>query len=99
MGGVFLSLGAIILVGQKLRSLKSWSKSGIVLKTPPPPLVDRILINIGDIAVVVATLRPSGKVERDGMLFDAISEGQFLDVGTKVKVITIHGQQIIVEPS
>lgn len=52
---------------------------------------------LGAEGVVAATLRPSGKVRIKGRDVDAISSGQFLEVGTIVTVTGIEGAKVIVE--
>ncbi|MEM1446374.1 MAG: NfeD family protein [Planctomycetota bacterium] len=53
---------------------------------------------IGTAAVVSETgLRPSGRIEVQGKLIDAVSTGEFLDPGTSVKVIEVAGNRIVVE--
>ncbi len=54
-------------------------------------------IYILDLAQVVVTLRPAGKIERDGVFYDALSTGEFIDVGTQVRVVEIRGNMIFVE--
>ena len=44
----------------------------------------------------VTALRPAGTVEIDGKRLDAISDGSFLPVGTKVRVIETKGSQVVV---
>ena len=44
----------------------------------------------------VSTLRPAGKVSIDGVLHDAVSDGQFIEQGVRVVVVATEGSQIIV---
>ena len=41
-------------------------------------------------------LRPAGTVEIDGRLVDAVSDGTFLDAGTRVEVVAVEGDRITV---
>ena len=43
-------------------------------------------------------LRPSGKAAFEGELYDVITEGQFVDPGTRVRVVAVEGARIVVEP-
>lgn len=52
---------------------------------------------IGKEGVVLTTLRPSGTIEIEGKRYDAISLGEFIEKGKKIKVIRIEGGKIIVE--
>jgi membrane-bound serine protease (ClpP class) len=51
----------------------------------------------GEIATVVATLRPAGKILIHEQEFDAISTGSFIDKGKQVKIVKIEGEKIVVE--
>ncbi|MFH1728770.1 MAG: NfeD family protein [Pseudomonadota bacterium] len=46
--------------------------------------------------IVTSFLRPSGIAEIDGNRYDVISESEFLEVGTKIKVIKVEGTKILV---
>jgi membrane-bound serine protease (ClpP class) len=41
-------------------------------------------------------LRPSGKVEVDGMIYDAYTRGEYIDKGSSIEVITITGTSLLV---
>ena len=51
---------------------------------------------VGREAVVVKDLRPSGFIEIDGVLCQALSKGQYLKKNTKVKIIDGQGSHFIV---
>ncbi|MGQ9845526.1 MAG: NfeD family protein [Caldisericia bacterium] len=51
----------------------------------------------GKEGTVLTTLRPAGTIEIDGKRYDAISIGEFIEKGTKIKVIKVEGGKIIVE--
>ncbi|MFW6081514.1 MAG: NfeD family protein [Desulfosalsimonas sp.] len=55
------------------------------------------LISRGDTGVALTGLRPSGKAEIKGEMFDVITENQFLEKGTQLKVIDIRGNRIVVD--
>ena len=46
----------------------------------------------------MTSLRPSGRAEFDDKIVDVVSEGQWVAPGDAVRVITVHGNRIIVEP-
>jgi len=52
---------------------------------------------IGKEGVVITTLRPAGTIEIDGKKYDALSLGEFIEKGEKIKVIKVEGGKIIVE--
>jgi membrane-bound serine protease (ClpP class) len=52
---------------------------------------------IGKIGTVHSRLRPSGKVELDGEIFDAYSRGDFLEKGQAIEVISTEGTSLRVK--
>jgi len=52
---------------------------------------------VGKEGVVITTLRPAGTIEIDGKRYDALSLGEFIEKGNKIKVIKVEGGKIIVE--
>ena len=53
-------------------------------------------IYIGREGYTLTPLRPAGSVKIDEERVDVVSEGDFVDVGVKVKVIGVDGTRIIV---
>jgi membrane-bound ClpP family serine protease len=55
-------------------------------------------LNLGDEGTAISSLRPMGTVQfRDGT-FEVKTLGDYVDVGTKVKIVHIQSNQIIVKP-
>lgn len=52
---------------------------------------------VGKIGTARTVLRPSGKVEIEGVVYDAVSEQSFIEKGTQVKVVRYETGQIYVE--
>jgi len=53
---------------------------------------------VGAEGVARSILRPSGKAEFGGTLYDVLTEGQFVDPGTRLRVVAVEGARIVVEP-
>ncbi len=51
---------------------------------------------LGCEGVVISFLRPAGVIEIDGVHIDVVSEGQYIEPGAKVKVVSINGSRIVV---
>ncbi len=51
----------------------------------------------GQVGRIVSPLRPIGRAEIEGQLVDVISEGDWLEVGQKVRVVSVQGNRIAVE--
>lgn len=43
-------------------------------------------------------LRPSGSVDIDDRPVDVVTDGQYVDAGTKVRVVRVEGNRVVVEP-
>ncbi len=62
-----------------------------------PPESETISVNVGDAGEVVSTLRPTGKAKFGNAIVDVVAEAEFLDKGTNVEIIEIHGNRVVVK--
>jgi len=53
---------------------------------------------VGKTGVAVTPLRPAGRAEFGELLLDVVTEGDFLEKGTPLEVIEVHGRQVVVKP-
>ncbi|HVP11911.1 MAG TPA: NfeD family protein [Phycisphaerae bacterium] len=67
-------------------------------ETPPPWTVNEYAGLLHKEGVVVAQLRPSGTAEIDGRRLSVISDGQLIPQGSRIRVIRVEGNRIVVEP-
>lgn len=51
---------------------------------------------VGREGIVITTLRPAGTIEIEGNRVDAVSEGDFINKGERVKVLKIEGPKVVV---
>lgn len=76
----------------------SSKKGGTMRVNMTKPVESEIAgVNVGDIGEVVSTLRPTGKVRFGDAIVDVVAEGDFLNIGTRVKIIEIHGNRVVVK--
>jgi len=54
-------------------------------------------LKVGDTGHVVSTLRPAGKAKFADAIVDVVAEAEFLDKGTRVEIIKIHGNRVVVK--
>ena len=54
-------------------------------------------VGVGDTGQVVSTLRPTGKAKFGEAIVDVVAEAEFLDKGTTVEIIEIHGNRVVVK--
>lgn len=72
------------------------SRWGKVSMTAPPE--GKIAgVKAGDIGEVVSTLRPTGKAKFGRAVVDVVAEAEFLEKGTKVEIIEICGNRVVVK--
>lgn len=71
------------------------SEAAIEGTLPPSPLT--ALPEVGASATVSAALRPAGKVMVANEEYDALSSGNFIPEGAKVRVVRIEGTKVVVE--
>ncbi len=62
-----------------------------------PPESKTVSVNLGDAGEVVSTLRPTGKAKFGDAIVDVVAEAEFLDKGTNVEIIEIHGNRVVVK--
>lgn len=65
---------------------KTWRSSG-----------DEIAALLGKTGTTVSTLRPSGVADFDGVRVDVVSDSEFLEAGTQVRVCHVEGNRVVVE--
>jgi len=53
---------------------------------------------LGKEGVASTVLRPAGTGEFEGKRFDVVTDGTFIESGTKIKIVRTEGRRIVVEP-
>ncbi|MDD5198854.1 MAG: NfeD family protein [Terrimicrobiaceae bacterium] len=56
-------------------------------------------VHPGMVGVARSILRPAGKAEIGGVFVDVVTEGEFLDAGTPVRVTMVEGSRVVVSAS
>jgi len=62
-----------------------------------PPESKTVAISVGDIGEVTSTLRPTGKARFGDAIVDVVATAEFLNKGTNVQIIEIHGNRVVVK--
>ncbi len=96
-----LGVGIFLLIMKWLPTSKLWMK--LVLKDSENTEAGFVSTKkfdhyIGLEGIVITKLRPAGVVEIAGEKIDVVSEGQYILPGTRVKVVTVSGNRIVVRP-
>jgi len=73
-------------------------QSGEIPLSMTTPLESKtVSIKMGDSGEVVSKLRPTGKAKFGDAIVDVVAEAEFLDKGTKVEIIEIQGNRVVVK--
>jgi membrane-bound serine protease (ClpP class) len=67
----------------------------VSMTSPTPNRTENI--KAGDVGQVVSILRPTGKAKFGDAIVDVVAEAEFLDKGTHVEIIKIHGNRVVVK--
>jgi len=51
----------------------------------------------GKIGITITPLRPSGKAEVNGKKLNVVTQGEYVALNTKIKIISVEGNKIVVE--
>ena len=63
---------------------------------PEPGMSERDQASMGREGVVESPLRPSGIARIDGRRVDVVSRGEAIEIGTRVRVVEISGNRLVV---
>lgn len=53
--------------------------------------------SVGDTGTASTTLRPAGKALFGDSLVDVVTQGQFIEAGTRIRILSISGEAVVVE--
>ena len=98
-GGLVAAIIAFLAILKFLPSSRLWNK--LVLKDTEKTEVgytvsdDQSLL-VGQEGIVLTMLRPAGTVEMAEKVYDVVSEGRFVKPGSRVRVLSVNGNRILV---
>ena len=58
---------------------------------------ERETVSIGEQGIAFSSLRPAGKAEINGHIYDVLTRGSFVEKGEKIQVFQVKGNRIFVE--
>jgi membrane-bound ClpP family serine protease len=96
-----LAATSVLSGGLLYWSLRSRAWERFSLKTTIDGRVNEIDLNslrTGDEGSAVSALRPMGKAEIGGKLFEVTSLGIYIETGTRIRIVRVSSNQIVVEP-
>lgn len=99
--GFYILMGTLAATGLGLYfSFRSGAWKRFALKSSITSKVNEgvlDVLSVGEEGITVSSLRPSGKAEFQNKHFEVRTTGNFLNPQTKIKIIQIEGNQIVVE--
>ena len=98
--GVFVILSIALFFVLRSASKGMLSKSPIIKKETESEYlsVDDMKFFVGKEGEALTILRPAGTCDFNGVRLDVVTEGSFIQKGTKVKVVRVEGRRIVVAP-
>lgn len=100
---LFLIIGALLFILLAVATKKNWLKktpliqSGTAVNEDFSDGTENYSSLIGKEGKAVTDLRPSGKAEIDGKVYDVVADNFFINVGKRIKVNNVEGSKIGVE--
>ncbi len=102
VGYLFMVLNALAIPVVVVVAFKLLPRSPLVLsqtfedKKPKTPAVHSDEALVGREGVAETDLRPAGKAEIDGRRVDVLTGGEYIESGTRVKVVRVEGARVFV---
>ena len=102
-GAMLVSILLILLLGKFLPKTTFYNRLVLGTSGPSGPSLSATsidspaLVKTGETGVAKSILRPSGKAMFGDRMLDVVTDGEFVDSGSRIKVIAIEGARIVVE--
>jgi membrane-bound serine protease (ClpP class) len=96
LAAIMVALLALRYILPKLSVVTEGPYLATTLKDSRADSVEAKGAKVGDRGTAMTFLRPSGKVNIKDEFFDVITEGEFIEKGTPVRILEIKGNRIIV---
>lgn len=101
--GVSLGMGLALYLGDKLFGMRKGPFGRLALQKVQEvsegyvSIDNTLLLLKGKTGTAKTVLRPSGKVEIEGEVYDAVTAGEFIEKGDAVAVLRVEATQLYVE--
>jgi membrane-bound serine protease (ClpP class) len=101
---VALFVLAVSLLARFLPELPFFNRLVLATQSPTGPSMQMRTpsmfepsVKVGEEGVARTILRPAGKAEFGAALIDVVTDGEFLDAGSRVRVTMVEGDRVVVE--
>lgn len=100
---LFLIIGALLFILLAVATKRNWLRktpliqSGTAVREDFSDGTENFSALVGKEGKAVTDLRPSGKAEIDGKVYDVVADNFFISVGENIKVNNVEGSKIGVE--
>ncbi len=98
-----LSILLIAFLARYFPSLPFFRRLLLASNSPAGPALNAIPtttsptgVKPGDVGVALSILRPAGRAEFGSVIVDVLTEGEFLDAGTALRIIEVTGSRVVV---
>ena len=109
VGLVFLVLTAVAGPVTLMAALRVWPKTAMGRRLlldvpredevlPDTPLRRTLRGLVGKVGTANTLMLPSGVIGIEGLSVDAVSEGPPIEPGTRIRVLDVHGNRVLVRP-
>lgn len=97
LGALLVSLFMVRFVLPRLSMVVKGPYLSATLENSHADSKEVLKVQQGDTGVALSQLRPSGKIRIKDRKIDAITQGDFIDPDSEVRVVKIAGNQVVVE--
>ncbi|OYD08602.1 hypothetical protein CHM34_05730 [Paludifilum halophilum] len=73
-------------------------KNALTRETGYSSINDKYRDLVGKEAEAVSDMRPTGTIEIDGKIYSAVSQGVWVKKGTRLRVVSVDGTRILIDP-
>jgi len=101
VGWITLGSTALLSGGMFYWSLRTGAWNRFSLKSTMTGRVNEIdttSLKVGEEGKAVSALRPMGKAELGGKFLEVTTLGGYIETGTRIKIVRVSSNQIVVEP-
>jgi membrane-bound serine protease (ClpP class) len=97
IGSFLLALFVLRFIFPKLSKTVDGPYLAATLSNARIALTENTHLQIGHTGTALTLLRPSGKANIDGEIYDVVTQGEFVPQGSSIRVLKIKGTKIVVQ--